>query len=65
MILVNLYILQLSMTSIFTEVVHMFVYGQAEAGIQVWDFLAALNTHWWLFSAFCSGCCLFDTFSDL
>ena len=47
--------------SIITELVYIFVYGPAKVRLQVWEFLAALKTHWWP-SALWLGCCLFDTF---
>ena len=42
------------MTSIITELVHIFVQGPAEARLWVRDVLALLKTHWWPSSVFCS-----------
>ena len=51
------------MTSVITELVCIFVYRQAEARLQVREFLAAIKTH--LFPStvvFSLVWCLFDTF---
>ena len=42
------------MTSIITELVHIFVLGPADARLRVRDFLAVLKIHWGHSAIFCS-----------
>ena len=46
LILVYIYILELSMASIYIELIHILVEELAEAHIRVRDFLVVLMTHW-------------------
>ena len=64
-ILVYLYGLELSVASIFGELVHDLIQGPTdEDHLRVWDYLDALKTKWWHRTVFGSlvSCCLFDTF---
>ena len=54
LILISFISLELSMTFIITELVHIFVKGPAEACLQVPEFLTLLKTHWWPSAVFCS-----------
>lgn len=46
LILGNLYVSEFSVTTFFTELLHIFIEGPAEARLRVRDFLDVLNTHW-------------------